>query len=462
MLVTGLLTLQTVLFGVGPVGGIIHVPTDAPTIQIAIVKAAPFDTIIVAPGTYFEAISFGGKVITVQSTNPNDPRVVAATIINAGGLGNVVTFSGGEDQVNTILDGFTITGGTIGINANSSRAVIRRCVIRDNSSYGIYQADGVIEDCQILNNNSVGLNDCDGTIRRCVIRNNRDAGLRACDGTIFDSRIELTRSGSGVAGGSVDLVRCVIASNSGGGVSYDSGGGYHTGDIEQSMIVGNASWGIYGQGGDSGLVRNTVIAGNRGSYGGFYYSRKHVLNCTVTGNALYGFNAHDGTIRHVILWDNTSGPLANSTTPLFSGTANPYFVQPGFWDQLNNAWVDGDYHLTQNSPYINAGDPNYPNDPNRTTQDIDGNPRVVGPRVDIGAYEFQAACDGPDFDGDGIPDICDRDIDGDGIPNVIDVCDNTPQGVPVDDQGRPYADLNHDCTVDLRDYAIFQNSMIGP
>ena len=77
-------------------------------------------------------------------------------------------------------------------------------------------------------------------------------------------------------------------------------------------------------------------------------------------------------------------------------------------------------------------------------------------------YEFHGVCAGDDFDGDGTPDVCDRDIDGDGVPNVIDVCDFTPPGVPVDDQGRPYADLNHDCEVDLRDFAIFQNSMIGP
>jgi len=436
MFVTGLLTLQTMFIGAGSIGGIIHVPTDAPTIQIAIEESQPFDTIIVAPGTYFEATGFHGKVITVQSTNPNDPSVVAATIINAGGLGSVVTFSGGEDQVNTILDGFAVTGGTIGIDAHSSRAVIRHYVIRDNSSYGMYQADGVIEDCRILNNNDRGLYDCDGAIRRYVIRNNNGAGLDGCDGSLSDSRIERTRNnGSGISGGG-EITRCVVTTNSGYGVSG------HTGRISQSLIVGNG--GIYGGG---GLVENCVVAGNGGP--GFYGSYKNVLSCAVTGNRAYGFQSHSGPIRHVILWDNLPGALYSSTTPVFSGTANPYFVRPGFLDQLNNVWVDGDYHLTQNSPYIDAGDPNYANDRSATTQDIDGNPRIVGARVDIGAYEFQATCDGPDFDGDG-------------VPNVTDVCDFTPPGVPVDDQGRPRADLNLDCEVDLRDFAIFQNSMIGP
>ncbi len=459
MFATGLLTPQTMFVGVGSLGGIIHVPTDAPTIQSAIQRAHVFDTIIVAPGTYLEAINFGGKVITVQSTNPNDPSIVANTSINTGGLGPVVTFSGGEDQ-NTILDGFTVEGGTIGIDAHSSPAVIRHCVVRANSSYGISQADGVVEDSQILNNNSVGLHDCDGTIQRCVIRNNSGAGLQDCDGSVVDSTIESTRQGYGVFGGSVDITRCIIASNGYAGV-YSDFSRKHTGDIEQSFIVGNLSDGLVGYGNlDGGLVRNSVIAGNRGE--GFRNSRKNVLSCTVTGNTGYGFTNHSGTIRHCIIWNNLLGQLQNSTAPLFSGSANPYVVQPGFWDQLNNEWIDWDYHLTQYSPYIDAGDPNYPNDPDATTQDIDGNPRVVGPRVDIGAYEFSAACEGDDFDGDGTPDICDRDIDGDGVPNVIDVCDFTPLGVLVDDEGRPRADLNHDCKVDLRDFAILQLDIFGP
>jgi hypothetical protein len=432
MLVTGLLTLQTMFFGVGPLGGIIHVPADAPTIQSAIDEAHPFDTIIVAPGTYFEAIGFHGKVITVQSTNPNDPSVVAATIINAGGLGSVVTFSGGEDHVNTILDGFTITGGAIGIDAHRSRAVVRRCVIRDNSSFGIYQADGVIE--------------------RSIIRNNQNAGLLDCDGSVVDSRIERNR-GTGVTGGSIDILRCTVEGNESFGILE------HFGRLAQSHVVGNLDAGIRGHD-DSGLVENCVIAGNAGD--GFSLSAKNVVSSTVTGNARYGFYGHTGTIRHVILWDNLLGPFQGGTTPLFSGTVNPYFFQPGYWDFLNNVWVDGDYHLTQNSPYINAGDPNYANDPNAASQDIDGNPRIVGARVDIGAFEFQAAWEGDDFDDDGTPDVYDLDIDGDGIPNVADVCDFTPPGVPVDDQGRPRADLNLDCKVDLHDYAIFQNSIFGP
>lgn len=40
--------------------------------------------------------------------------------------------------------------------------------------------------------------------------------------------------------------------------------------------------------------------------------------------------------------------------------------------------------------------------------------------------------------------------------------DDTPLGIPLDAEGRPTADLNQDCPVDLRYFRIFQQSLIGP
>jgi parallel beta-helix repeat protein len=92
------------------------VPSPYNTIQSAIDNALDGDVVIVSPGAYFENIDFKGKAITLQSTDPNDPNTVATTIINGSNppdinFGSTVLFRTGEDA-NSVLTGFTITGGT--------------------------------------------------------------------------------------------------------------------------------------------------------------------------------------------------------------------------------------------------------------------------------------------------------------------------------------------------------------
>ena len=109
-------SLMLVLFSAKLIAGTLEVPQQYPTIQSAINAATTFDVITVKPGTYYENINFAGKRITVRSIDPNDPNIVAGTIINGStptdqNAGSVVTFSSGEDN-NSVLAGFTITGGT--------------------------------------------------------------------------------------------------------------------------------------------------------------------------------------------------------------------------------------------------------------------------------------------------------------------------------------------------------------
>ena len=66
---------------------------------------------------------------------------------------------------------------------------------------------------------------------------------------------------------------------------------------------------------------------------------------------------------------------------------NPGFVVPGYWawrNDIDRVWVHGDYHLHLDSPCINAGDPDYVGS---EAVDIDGEPRVMAGRVDMGCDE---------------------------------------------------------------------------
>ncbi len=86
------------------------------TIQSAIDDSNNGDTIIISAGTYLENIDFLGKAVILQSEDPNDPNVVATTIIDGSNpadpnIGSVVTFNKAEDA-NSVLTGFTIQNGT--------------------------------------------------------------------------------------------------------------------------------------------------------------------------------------------------------------------------------------------------------------------------------------------------------------------------------------------------------------
>lgn len=84
---------------------VIQVPDDQPTIQLAIDAAAPLDTVMVSPGTYFENIDFHGKAVTVQSEQGAE-----VTIIDGNRAGPVVTFQSSEGS-DSVLTGFTIQHG---------------------------------------------------------------------------------------------------------------------------------------------------------------------------------------------------------------------------------------------------------------------------------------------------------------------------------------------------------------
>ncbi len=116
---------------------IIDVPRDQPTIQAGINVAVDGDEVVVAPGTYFTNITFGGKAITVRSSDPNDAGVVLSTIIDGNGAGRVVVCSSGEGS-DTVLSGFVITGGAAffggGMLNDGSSPTVTNCTFIGNTA----------------------------------------------------------------------------------------------------------------------------------------------------------------------------------------------------------------------------------------------------------------------------------------------------------------------------------------
>ena len=135
-----------------------NIPANFNNIQDAINDSNDGDIIVVGPGTYTgygnHDIDFDGKAITVRSMDPNDPDIVTATIIDCNGTEDEPRrgffFHNGEDE-NSILEGFTITGGYIsddimaidppfdggGIYCTGSSPTIRNCIIRGNTALSL-------------------------------------------------------------------------------------------------------------------------------------------------------------------------------------------------------------------------------------------------------------------------------------------------------------------------------------
>ena len=134
----------------------IRVLADAATIQQAIDAAAPGDTVLVAPGTYGENLTFRGKAITV--VGEGGPTV---TVIDGNWAGPVVTFTSGEPR-GAVLRGFTVQRGATTFSGggvlvqNSSPTIADNWIVGNGacSGVGVYSSFGspLIEGNRIARN----------------------------------------------------------------------------------------------------------------------------------------------------------------------------------------------------------------------------------------------------------------------------------------------------------------------
>jgi outer membrane protein assembly factor BamB len=434
-------------------------PADFNNIQAAIDDSNDGDIIYVFPGVYRGVgnrdIDFGGRAITVQSVVPEDPYIVAATVVDCNSAGRGFYFHSGEDG-NSVLDGLTITNG----NADRGGAIriapagvavgptIANCIITGNTatSYGggTYGGWGVIANCTITGNTATvdggGVYACPGLVVGCTISDNwagqNGGGIAECS-WVTDCLIsgnEAVEKGGGIYNieSSADIIACMFRGNSaayGGGLSAACGYGLHWYEIE--LRVGSCAF--------SGN-NASIDGGGLYSYCGLdcYPCCAYVSNCTFSGNhaasaggGLYGTDSTPGLVN-CVFWGNTdstgtgefaqiSGSVAcvgysciqdddpNDASIPFGGEDsgniddNPMFVRDpndggDGWGVGDNDDF-GDLHLQSGSPCINAGrsvsefkvgqpwdwDPYQEVDVN---VDIDGQPRIMGWIVDMGADEF--------------------------------------------------------------------------
>jgi outer membrane protein assembly factor BamB len=333
------------------------VPNQYPTIQEAIKAADNSDTIIVEAKIYQENIDFIGKAITVRSVNPNSFETVKNTIINGGQGGSCAVFRTGEGS-NSVLEGFTLTNGG-GTNVDYSYNNGR---IAGNAGGGIL----------CLNSSP--------TIRRCKITGN---GLRQSG--------QPSRSGGG-GRGPITTIHC------GGGIALI---GDCRATIDNCLVANNQA--NYGPGimirsftpeRAASTISNCTVADNSSGLA----TPSYEIDCWDTRPVIYNTIIWSSNCRNLLITDPSlvtyscvreayifEGDYDEFTEPFdLTGTAGNINQKPLFMLPAINS-EEGDYHLLPDSPCISAGDPDFAD---KDGLDIDGQRRVMGGRIDIGADEF--------------------------------------------------------------------------
>jgi len=124
----------------------IYVPDDYENIQWAVDNASAGDTIIVRDGIYYESITVS-KHLTIKSENGSDN-----CIVNGGGSLWSDVFTLEADRIR--IEGFTITGGRLGIYIHSSNNKI----INNNISSNNLGIDLKYSNNNIISNNNISSN----------------------------------------------------------------------------------------------------------------------------------------------------------------------------------------------------------------------------------------------------------------------------------------------------------------
>ncbi|MCX5634073.1 MAG: S8 family serine peptidase, partial [Phycisphaerae bacterium] len=268
--------------------GNLIVPDEYATIQEAIDAAVSGDTIYIYRKisglphyiTDPNGFDFKGKAITIRSENPQDPNVVATTIIDCNNRGRAFIFQNGEDA-NSIIEGLTI------INSLSAGAIavgVRTDPIDPNRLSGIDATGNGFGGAIFIGRNT------SPTIRYCVFSNCEVAGGIGSDGAdgynLFPDDVR-NRGGGGNGGNG-------YGNGYGGAIFCDQ----NSSPTILACTISNsiAQGGIGGNGGTGGDGTTSKIGGDGGNggngsgrgYGGAIYAaanaKPKIVRCSFIEN----------------------------------------------------------------------------------------------------------------------------------------------------------------------------------
>lgn len=355
--------------------------------------------LIIRSGTKIMGTTPEAVIISGNSTQPvfefpttvqfNDSTSLESIRIENGNAG--IQFYGSDDLGSSItLSNTIIAGNHTGIHlyteySKKAQVYIRQSEISNNLGIGIdleslRAGQGIIniENSQVRNNGSYGIRTytfASGTLKFAYATINLNHSVVSYNGAdgLLATGIVYGRS-------TINSLNSFLEKN--------NGYGFRVSQSEwNTEVVSN--------------FVNTVIADN--SDGGVFLSKSvnmkvsgFFVNSTIAYNNNYGIHfeptSYGGIdIVNSIIWGHTDNltavPTANTSYSDVGDTdymdsnhnisADPQFINP----------AQSNYHVFATSPVIDAGNSSHANLP---SSDIDGEPRIMGLDVDIGADEFNS------------------------------------------------------------------------
>ena len=387
----------------------INVPFDFPSIQEALNNAIEGDTILVAPGTYYENIEW---------PNTNGIKLIGSgrdeSFIDGNASGRVINFSGEgfwDIDSSTTIESLTIQNGYLpgwdsgaglqtfesdikiidvniynnhcengnggGINTGNAAPYLENVNIINNSAgYGggiLSGGNGLVLKNVLIQGNSSNAS-CAGiylaystAIMDNVIIEENEANDYGGGGCFeYDTNVSSTdliiRNNIASSAGALNLFRCYYGLNLNnllvyGNIAYDNGGAFY---IHENSVV---------------TFNNLTIADNLvDDFGATAYLENN-SSLTIKNSILNNENGNE-IVFNPSNWPNSlnidhSNIVGGSNSLVSSDNGGVNFLD-GNIDE-NSQFTDpenGDFTLQPNSPCINAGDPNSDLDPDGTVADI--------------------------------------------------------------------------------------------
>ena len=261
-----------------------HVPTNYPAIQLALSASSPNDTILVAPGVYFENLNAGDKFVSIIGPGGADN-----TVVDGQAAGRCLRLGDGGR-----LSGLTFRNGYVSTDGGG-------IWVRVNDSTRPFEMDG----CRLIEN-VVGFPDqgrggglyitcfvIGVKVTNCRFERNQagllGGGAYGCAGTLEDNVFidnYAWHAGGGLDGGGEIARRNLFIGNT----ARNVGGGYYGSPrlLENNTFVNNHHQNVFSLGAgihvkEGGVVKKNIVIGSTGIGNtgvGIYFNHSGMLEGT--------------------------------------------------------------------------------------------------------------------------------------------------------------------------------------